>query len=239
MSDTSRLNTLDVVVRKALEYSSADESQYDIFTQYAIDGLIRLRSGVVKEGCSVIKVTPNAINRISFPQDMIEFKALGVPVGGKIYILSERNDIIATYTEGEGGELSLDATDGEGVDIPTTQYQGINATGGYNLHGYYKVDWENHVIIINSTSRSELLLFYTTSGVDTQVTTYIPVKSVDALIAYILWVSKRYDSRIPISERQYFELEFLKAEKKLVKNGMFSAHEFRDVWTRSNSLLRV
>ena len=237
MSDTSRVNTLGMVARKAMAYADANSNQHIRFLQFAIDGWRKLRRNTVREGVSFLKVTPNAINRISFPQDMEEFIGLGVPVGGKLYLLTEDKRIIATYSTNVDGDY-LDEEDGEGVELPKLQLSGIKATGGFNLHGYYTVDWENDYIIVNANERSELLLVYMTSGTDLQHTTYVPTKAVDALIAYILWANVRFDMRVPISERQYFEAEWLKAKNRLDKNELFSVPEFRDHWTRSNNLLR-
>ena len=239
MADTSRLNTLTQVAQKAIWYSDEDESKYRKFLQYAIDGYRLLRRKVIREGLIVAKKTPNALNRISFPNDMEEFIALGVHMNGKVWLLTPSNDIIATYSEDDDG-YTLDSTVGEGVDLVTAQFESFKATGGYNVHGYYKVDWENKVIIVNAVTRSEVLLFYTTSGTDITgaVQTYVPTRAVDALVQYILWCNVKNNINVPDVIVQRFERNWVEARTDLKKQELPSLSEFRDNWARSNNLLR-
>jgi len=238
MADTSRLYTLEQVVQRAfIDFDGDETGKYQKFLQLAIEGWSNLRNNVIREGRKLLKVTPNAINRITFPQDMQKFIGLGVPVGGKIYFLTEKSDLIATYTTGDDGSLSLDSTDGEGVDMTVKQYETIKAVGGVNLYGYYYVDWDNDQIVISSTSRSELLLAYTTSGTDLAGETYVPTLSVQALVAYILWQDAEPNMMIPEHIVQRYEKRWLREKYKLHKADIFSADEFYDVLMSYNNLL--
>jgi hypothetical protein len=239
-SKTSRLYQIEQVVTRALNEARAEESDYKRFLQFAFDSIRELYRGVLKGEVNQVKVVPDSLNRIRFPQDMEEFIAIGVPHGGKLYLLTERNDIIATYTEDDEGNLSLDSSDGEGVSLPTAQYESIKSIGGVNVSGYFKIDWANDDIIVNSTSRSELVLVYSTSGIVTDQIQHIPTKAAEAVVAYVLWKHYRGIARSTSDHAAAREWErHYKTEKhKLKIREGFSIQEFRDVYNRSNSLLR-
>jgi hypothetical protein len=240
MARTSNLYQIEQVVTRALHYADVGEDQYRRFLQLAFDGWRELNRGVVRGRETWVKVTPDAINRIDYPQDMEEFIGIGIPRGGKIWLLTEKDDIIATLTDDGVGNLSLDSDDGEGVDTTTAQYENIKSTGGVNIHGYYTIDHDRQEIIVNSTSRDELILVYTTSGINTDQITYIPTKAADALIAYILWrdASGRMKSSGDIPIVQARKIEWQEEKMKLKKREMFSIPEFRDVLNSTSSLLR-
>jgi hypothetical protein len=239
MADTSRLVQIETVTQKALYYAREEDNQYKRFLQFVMDGWKELRKGVVKDRVEIKKVTPNSINRIPFEQDMEEFIGIGIPMGGKIWLLTERDDIIATFTE-EDETISLDASDGEGVTLPTAQYENLLSTGGVNIHGYYKVDWNHDVVIVNATTRSELLMVYRTSGIHVDSITYVPSNSENALIAYADWKNAeskvKSTSDIPIA--QYKEQQWAKQMMRLKKREMFTTQEFWDNWAKSATMLR-
>ena len=188
----------------------------------------------------MVKKTPDALNRIDFPEDMEEFIALGVPRGGEIYFLTENNDIITTYTEDDEGNLSLTSDDGEGVDLATNQYENIRAEGGVNVYGYFTVDWEQQEIVVNAVTRSEVLLVYSTSGILTDGIQYVPTKAVETLTAWMLWKYYRGKARNnpEMAFADSWERQYTRLRRQLAIRESFSIAEFRDELSRSKSLLR-
>jgi hypothetical protein len=237
--DINSRMTLDAIVHETL--LSIPESQRSIdqkrrFLNFAIKGMRYLSLCVFKNSKRVVKVEPDSNNRIDFPADMEEFLALGVPVNGKIWLLTRNNDIIPTKTV-VGIDESLDSTDGEGVDLPTEQLESFTAKGGINYQGYYTLDYRNEEIIINATSRDELLLIYISSGVSLSETTYVPAKYVPAITAYILWRDVQYDRSVPAIFRKEAE-QALKDEIKIIKRiEMNTLQEYYDAWV-SKSMVR-
>jgi len=242
MAYTARLYTIEQVVWRALHLADADENQYRRFLQFAYEGWRELRKGTVKGYEKWVKKTPDAVNRIDFPQDMEEFIALGIPFGGKIWFLTERNDIIATLSEDDEGDDTLDSSDGEGVSLLTVQYENLRATGGVNLYGYFKIDRESQEIIVNATSRDELILVYSTSGIKTDGITYVPNNAHNALVAYILWrdAMGKMRSSADISVVQMRKMEWQEEKMALAKHDMFKNGiiGIRDVLNSTKSLLR-
>ena len=191
MADTDGLIKIDSAVKKFLLKSKMPLSEYDRFFEFTIDGYRELRLKVVNEGVTYKKVIPDNINSISFPQDLEEFIALGVPNQGEIWFLSPENKIITT-TSLSGLSETLDPNDGEGVMLDKYQDDTYYARGGTNYAGYYTVEHNKRRIRVNSTSRTELLLVYVTSGTSTSTETYIPYKYLPALEAYVMWQDVAY-----------------------------------------------
>lgn len=240
-NDHSRLHQISQIVTEALLYADVGEEHYKRFLQLAFNGIRELKRGVIRESVHYLKVTPDAINRVNFPQDMEEFIGVGIPYGGRLWLLTERKDIIATYTEADDGSLSLDTNDGEGVPLPTAQYENILSTGGVNLYGYFKVDWEQEEIIFNAATRGEYILVYTTSGIRVDAITYIPTRAKEALLAYILWKDAlgrlKTTADIPIVQAR--KVEWLEERSRLKRRDLLpSVQEFWDVLNSTKSLLR-
>lgn len=191
---TEGLVTLKHIVKKALWQARRTQNDYTMFYELAHRGYRELRLHYVREGVKFAKLTPDSINCIYFPSDFIDFVALGVPVDGKFVTLTRKDDIIATTTL-VGAIETLDSVSGEGTDLLDSDTYGFYARAGYNLDGYYKVDWDNRRIIVNSVTRTEVILAYVTSGTETASDTYVPVKYEPALIAYIVWQDSCYDDK--------------------------------------------
>ena len=103
------------------------------------------------------------------------------------------------------------------VVVSTDSVEGFYAKGGVNLDGYYKIDWDNRRIVLNSVTRTEVILAYVSSGTNATGETYVPVKYEPALIAYIIWQDGRYDSK-KLKDSMYFEAQY-NAEIRMLDDG--------------------
>lgn len=187
------------------------EANHKRFLNLALSGLRRLRIAVTKDGKKTVKITPNALNRYDFPDDMETFVTLWVPVNGEIWRLTENKNIIPTKTV-TGIDESLDEDYGEGVDLPTVQHNSFLAEGGINREGYFTLDYENREIVINNNRQSELVMEYTTLG----STSIIPTLYVEALKAWICWKDSVKDRTAPMNSKLYYE-KIYKDEVKVIK----------------------
>jgi len=205
MTHTEGVITLRNIVKKALRKAKRPPSDYVGFFENAYEGYRELRLHHVQEGVKFYKATPDSINCVDFPEDMIDFVGIGVHVDGKLVWLTRNDDIVITTTL-VGALETQDLDAGEGVDIlDTTNY--LYTKGGINLDGYYKIDWENRRIVLNSVTRTEVILAYTSSGVNVTGETYVPVKYELALVAWIIWQDSCYDDkRLPMA--QYYEQQY-------------------------------
>lgn|SRR5512133_352973 len=189
MAELSGIRTLKQVVDGLLFKSSEPKENYMRFYQMAIDAYrdLRLFHSTDKVW---LKCVPDSLNRIDFPSDMLQFVSLSVPINGLLYTLT-REDLIVPTVTGTAPNETLDATDGEGVDVNKGYYQAYWARGGVNQEGYFTVDYNNRKIILSNVDRTEVVLCYVSNGVSS-TNSYVPVTAVPAIEAYIMWKDKFY-----------------------------------------------
>jgi hypothetical protein len=238
MADISSLYTLDQIVKETLltiPKNQRSDEDYDRFLNFAVSGVRWLSLHVTKESKQIVKIVPNAINRYDFPSDMEEFIGLGVPVNGKIWWLTRNDEIITTKTV-VGIDESLDTEDEEGVSLPTAQSDTWGASGGVNLQGYYTLNYEDREIIINSNTRSELLLAYSSSGISNTNISYIPAKYNECIIAWILWKNVIADRTVSDTTKRERSNDFKKAVYDVKRASGMSLWEYMDAWNCRNIL---
>jgi hypothetical protein len=231
------LQTLDAVINKVFLKSKRPLEEKTRFIEFAIDGYRYLNLSTIKNGFKIVKIAPNALNRYNFPSDMEEFVGIGVPYGGTIWPLTRKDGIITTTTT-VLGEETLDSTDGEGVDLPTAQSDTVYSEGGVNAYGYYTVDEGEREFIIVSSSLTEVLLSYISSGISNTDVTYIPSKCIPSLEAYILWQDKVYTLPADLNVSREYERLFRDRIRELNRIGVSSLEEMADAWRTGNALIK-
>ena len=206
MMETAGLKSLNQVVDEFLLKTGRSKDEYFKIEQFAIDGLRELRQlhmrGVVKWAKLDIDAT---LNTISMPNDYVSFVGICVPVNGQFWFLTNKERLVITTT---GDPETLDEDAGEGVEITDNYIVGYPAKGGINQEGYYKIDERNRRIFINSCDEDSVVLLYNSSGVNLSgTTTYVPVRVIDTLEAYILYKESTYSGNANMAmlyERNYF-----------------------------------
>lgn len=224
--------TLDQIVQETmltLPESQSSDREYDRFLNFAVNGLRHLRMTTTKDGKTIVKITPNSLNRFSFPDDMEEFIWLGVPVNGTLWLLTKRGDMIPTKTV-SGLEETQDSDYGEGVLLPVSQYNTFTSQGGVNLEGYYTLDYENREIVINNNRKTELFLAYETSGIVIGSTTNVPAKYVEAIKAWIFWKDVEYDRTFPENKKDSYEMRFNRRKTDILILEGPALWEIYDAW---------
>ena len=202
MAETSGVKTLNRVVDEFLLKTGRDKDNYFKYEQFAIDAMRDMRMLYLRGVVKWAKLTISALKTISFPSDYVSFVGVCVPINGQFWFLTEKQNLVITTTG-----ATLDATAGEGVDITDEFLIGYPASGGVNSEGYYKIDERNRRIFINSCDSDTVVLLYNSSGVNTSGDTYIPVRAVDAIEAYILYKDAIYSAdfnKSALYERNYF-----------------------------------
>lgn len=121
----------------------------------------------------------STIETVTLPDDFVRFEAIGVPIHGRLWTFT-KDDKIITPTGLIGGSEALNSDRGEGVEKEVNFDPGYTTGGGYNTN-YYKIDLDNNRIILQGTDRTEVLLYYLSSGVSIDTATYVPLQAVKAL----------------------------------------------------------
>jgi hypothetical protein len=240
MDNVSALISLDDIINKILLQFPENRrsiNQKLRFTELAIDGLRQLRLLVTRDGSTTKKVIPDKNNRIPYPADCEEPIGIGIPYNGEIWYLTRNDSLIKTITV-SGIDESLNEEQGEGVELPTVQFNTIYSKGGVNFAGYYTFDDVNREIIVNSNNRSDLLLVYQSSGINLSQETLVPYKYVSAIMSYVLWQDIVAD--ITISENVKFAYEKRYKDRcfEIKEIEAMSFQEFNDAWSTGNSIIK-
>jgi hypothetical protein len=240
MANISSLSTLEGVVNKILlQYPENQRSvnQRKRLFEFTIDGLRQLRLLTTRDGMAVVKVTPDINNRFPYPTDCEEPIGIAIPRNGELWYLTKKNGIITTTTVSGIDEI-LDPDEGEGVDIPTQQYETVFSGGGVNYAGYFTQDDANREMIINSSDRSQLLFVYISSGISLSNATYVPYKYVPAVTAYVLWQDILADRTVSENTKFSYEKRYIDRCREIKNIEAPSFQEMADDWATGNRLIK-
>lgn len=225
--DTSALKTLDQITEEILLLSELPQKFYVRIKQLLIKGYRELNLTTIPEGIKIEKFTMDSNYIIYLDDDVIKVEAVYVPLNGKLWSLTKTDQIIPT-TSFSGGSEFRDQTDGEGVTVDLQEGLLLSATGGNNTMGYWYDDKINRRILFTNTSRSEVLVKYSTGGISLTETTYIPTYAVDALQHYVLWKLSLFSSGQNAQIRDEHKREFDR-QKSICRGIQFNFDEFLDV----------
>lgn len=165
---------------------------YQDFREYDSDQLVTL------------KVTFTTNKWLTMPVDMITFVDLCIPLNGAWWSFTEKREIVNTTTF-TGLVEGRDSAQGEGVDLtePMTVGYGASGVNDYN----YTIDWAARRIYVEGIDTGTGVLLYTSSGIETTGTTYVPSMTIPMIHAYLLhketyWIPELARER-QLRERDY------------------------------------
>jgi len=199
-----------------------------------VDAYKRLNMFVLDDGRRLVKLTMNSNYMVDLPMDCIKFKAIGIPLNGKLWTYTKDEGIITTTTLSAGAE-TLDADYGEGEDINPEYNLNYATKGGINDYGYYKVDHEKSRIVFRNVDRSEIFVEYISSGVSKTATTYIPIIAKEAIEAYIDWALIARKSGIKADDKEYKWRVWIREQAMLKAFNLPTLEEIEDAWNKELS----
>jgi hypothetical protein len=164
---------------------------------------------------------------------MIGFNDLCVDWQGEWYSFTERRAIVNTTTF-TGLVEGRDDEQGEGVDISQPLSYGYGAHGAVNEFNYM-LDWKARRIYVDGISSDTAVLFYTSSGVTVDGTTYVSDLLTPVIDAYLLhketyWIPELVRER-QLRERDYTN-EVLKARNFI---NSLTFNQLRDLLLASST----
>ena len=221
MAELSGQKTLKQVVDELLFMTGQPKDNFMRYLQLAIRGFKEANILHLKGFSKVIKLTVSDIKTITLPDDYQSFVGVVVPINGEYWALSEKETLVFSQSG-----LTLDADDGEGVDIKDSYFFEYISSGGVNKEGYFKLEEKNNRIIINSvTAGSEVMLIYVSSGINEAGTnTYVPDRIIPMLHSYILYKDAMYHGQ----QYQYYQDEYHRELDKVKYIEMPGLSAFRD-----------
>jgi hypothetical protein len=219
MADTSALLTVEgVTTRYLLKYKKPSED-YILYLEHACN-CIRDFSLYHGNELTTEKVTVNANKWITMPSAMIGFNDLCVDWQGEWYSFTEKRAIVNTTTF-TGLVEGRDDEQGEGVSISQPESYGYGAHGAVNEFNY-TLDWKARRIYVDGISSDTAVLFYTSSGVTVDGTTYVSDLLTPVIDAYLLW------------KETYWLIEFVRerqARERDYTNEVLKARNFINALT--------
>jgi hypothetical protein len=185
MADTPALITInDAISRYILKFKKTTEDAV-IYTEHACECL---KSWNLYHGneVNVEKVSIDANYIIEMPSDMIGFSDLCWYFAGRYWSFSEQKDIVTTTTY-TGLVEGRDEDFQEGQPISHATSYGYGARGGVNAYNY-NIDWKARRIFVEGVNSDTAILFYTSSGIVVNGTTYVSDLIVPVIDTYLLYI---------------------------------------------------
>lgn len=165
-------------------------------------------------GNEVIYTHMSVAKTINLPADFIDWLKVGIPINGKLRVITKHESILFPRLYDDTGEAvgntDADETDGASNCIFFSDHfrNGQFIGGLYGLPGgidtnYFRVDYENRQIVFSGeTDRSAVVLEYISTGLKADGSSLIPRQCVAPIRAYILWQLAENDSRVAYNEKE-------------------------------------
>ena len=191
---------LSIAVKDILFKTRTASSEFFRYLRLAADAITALELHTVSfPRQRKIEMPESGI--IRFPSDMISFTSIGVAKNGRLWTYTHAYDMIMTTKTVDGVRVP-----DEVIQVGGDKY-GAAVRGGRNTH-YVSVDYRSRLIFVMGFPKQDVYLTYTSSGVDTDRPTFIPIELIPAITAYIKWEEVKYDPEVPyrtkIINEQYF-----------------------------------
>ncbi|RLD59334.1 MAG: hypothetical protein DRI97_01225 [Bacteroidetes bacterium] len=208
---TTGTTTITYVVMSVLnrlrDYSMR---HYSFLEQIIIEGYSDLNLWHL-DNIEVVYLRMSDAKTVDLPADFVDWLRIGVPMGGKLRVLTNHKQILFPRTFADGapvGNTDDDSGSGEFMYFTDHFRNGQFIGGLYGLSGgvdqaFYRIDREMRTIIFSgSIPRAEIVLEYISTGIKLQGTTVIPREAVSALRAFALWQLIENDSKVSATEKE-------------------------------------
>jgi hypothetical protein len=240
---TSGVVTLNYIVMSILnrikDYSMRDYLHY---MQLAIEGFTELSLWHLSN-IEVVYLRMNLAKVVSLPADYVDYLKIGIPINGKLRVLTKHDNILLprTFEDGEsvGNTDSDNTTDPNSVVFFSDHFRNGSFVGGlFGLPGgiddaYYRIDKERRTITFSGiVDRSEIVLEYVSSGINVAGSTVIPREAAESLRTWIIWQTKENNPRLSLSDKMRAEQNHDKAIAAFdFFQGAFTIDEYkRMIW---------
>jgi hypothetical protein len=179
-------------------------------------------------GNEVVYLHMSTAKTVNLPADFVNWSKVGFPYNGKFRVITNHDGILLPRVFDDTG-VAVGNTDGalatEGISNAiffSDHFRNGQFIGGlYGLPGaideaYFRFDMENRQIVFSGeTTRSEIVLEYTSSGLKPDGSSLIPREIVSPVRNYILWQMVEHDPRIAYNERERRKREFEESIEEL------------------------
>lgn len=203
MADQAATVALQTIVKRFILKYKIYEDDYINYLEHAVDCFRDLNISHLSY-FKQADLTLDAVGKVSFPNDMIDFIALGVV----------RDDVFYTFVQ---------STD---LSIPTSvsSYDG----SAWNKYFYY-LDWPGRQIYCQSLPTETVTIRYISSGVNSGAETMVPVQCTQVIDAYLRWKQAQMDGA-GLGEQQIREVNYVNEVRHLQWQQLPTLEQFKDTW---------
>lgn len=203
MADQAATVALQTIVKRFILKYKIYEDDYINYLEHAVDCFRDLNISHLSY-FKQTDLTLDAVGKVSFPNDMIDFIALGVI----------RDDVFYTFVQ---------STD---LSIPTSvsSYDG----SAWNKYFYY-LDWPGRQIYCQSLPTETVTIRYISSGVNSGAETMVPVQCTQVIDAYLRWKQAQMDGA-GLGEQQIREVNYVNEVRHLQWQQLPTLEQFKDTW---------
>jgi hypothetical protein len=149
------------------------------------------------DNVEVVYLRMSDAKTVDLPPDYVDYLKIGVPINGKLKVLTRKDNILLPREFEDGEEVgNTDSTESseDAAIFFTSHFKNGRYIGSlYGIPGgidtaYYRIDREKRTIVFSGTvPRGEIVLEYISSGVKMTGSTVIPREVVSVLRNYGLW----------------------------------------------------
>ena len=203
MADQAATVALQTIVKRFILKYKIYEDDYINYLEHAVDCFRDLNISHLSY-FKQADLTLDAVGKVSFPNDMIDFIALGVI----------RDDVFYTFVQ---------STD---LSIPTSvsSYDG----SAWNKYFYY-LDWPGRQIYCQSLPTETVTIRYISSGINSGAETMVPVQCTQVIDAYLRWKQAQMDGA-GLGEQQIREVNYVNEVRHLQWQQLPTLEQFKDTW---------
>lgn len=224
---TPGMVSLDYVVAQVMnEKNDYDKYQRKRLKQIAINGTRQFQLyHIARATRQWIPVEPD-LNIVPLPDDLMEFKAVGVPIEGKFWEFTEDREAIPPLS---GDTLNQRREESRAEDI-AGPVQNFAYPGGQNDFRYQLDLPNNRIVLITVFPVDEVMVVYKTTGINSKGDTLIPIHALDALVKYVEYHDVRRDPHqvTPNNMKQLLKQE--------MEDAIFDMRRMEHRWTMNQFL---
>lgn len=227
------------VLNRLRNYSMRD---YSFIEQIVIENFIDLNIWHLNN-MEVVYLRMSEAKTVDLPADYVDYSKIGIPVAGKLKILTQNKGILLPRKFEDGEDVgNADDVTGTVQGLPfIDHYKGGQFVAGlYGLPGglagaYFDIDRETRKIIFSgSVPRGEIVLEYISTGVSIEGGTIIPREAAPALRNYAIWQLIEHDSTVAMNEKERKKAQYEEALNELRSfQTTFSLNDYRRMVYRS------
>jgi len=209
------------ILNKRGDYSKHDNKR---LLQFAIEGCREFRLYHIPSVESEWVDVNQDLMSVPLPDQLMQFKAVGIPINGEFWSFTEKEDGIPPQ-----GLRKRNPEKQEGDVTPDRKVTGFTAPGGQNDYMYTHQKSHRRLILYTKEYVEKVIIVYQSTGINLKGETFIPVHAFEALRAYVEYNDIDNDDQVARSEKQrkFQQMEYHKTNMRDIEN-MFTPEQFLD-----------